>query len=308
MDSRMQQYLVEEELENYQAGWIGRREFLHRATLLGVGLGAATALASTITPSQSVSAAPPRQGTSPFSVPEDDPSVMNDRVWITSSDGKQVEAYLAWPASAMAGSALPGVVVCHENQGLNPHTEDVARRFAKAGYVALAPDLVSRVGPPTRDLADPSDIMLAYRQLDDAQNARDFAAGLDFLAAHAAVDGTKLAATGYCFGGAVIWRLATIAPQLKAAAPFYGQNPSLEDVPNIKAAMFGVYGELDTRLNEGIPAITQAMEAAGVTHQIKVYPNSQHAFHSDFRPNFNPETAPLAWTETLQWFSQHLGL
>jgi carboxymethylenebutenolidase len=308
MDQRTQRYLVEEELEQYRDGWITRREFVRRAGLLGVGMSVATALARNITPISRAGAAPLTQGTSPYSVPEGDPSVATDWVWYLSTDGVMVKAYVAWPAGASMNQSLPGAAVCHENQGLNPHTEDVARRLAKAGYVAIAPDLISRVGPPTRELSDPSDIRLAYRDLDDRQNARDFSAALDYLAAHPAVNEHQLAATGYCFGGGVIWELATIAPRLRAAAPFYGDNPPLEEVPNIRAAVFGVYGELDTRLNAGISDLEPALQAAGVTYRIQIYPNSRHAFHADFRPDYNPETAPRAWEDTLSWFAEHLGL
>jgi carboxymethylenebutenolidase len=306
MDQGTQRYLVEEELEHYRDGWISRREFIHRASLLGVGAAIATTMAGTIAPK--MFAAPLAQGTSPYSVPEGDPAVITERVHYASTDSVQVEAFVARPAAAVQSRSLPGVAVCHENQGLNPHTEDVARRFAKAGYVAIAPDLVSRVGPPTRELPDLSAIMGAYQRLEAPQNARDFLAALEWLESHGAVDGTKLAATGYCFGGGVIWRLTTIAPQLKAAAPFYGSNPPIADVPNIKAAVLGVYGDLDARINEGIPEIESALQLAGVTHRIMVYPDSEHAFHADFRPSYNQTTATQAWGDTLRWFAEHLGL
>jgi carboxymethylenebutenolidase len=152
--------------------------------------------------------------------------------------------------------------------------------------------------------------MAAYRTLDPTQNALDFAAALDLLRAQPTVDGTKLAATGYCFGGGVIWRLATLYPALTAAAPFYGENPPLDEVPNMRAAMFGVYGELDNRVNQGIPELTQALDAAGVRHSVKVYPNSQHAFHddTDVANRYNAETAAEAWVDTLNWFATYLGL
>ena len=307
MDQATQRYLVEEQLEQYRDGWINRREFIRRAGLLGVAVGIATAMAGTVTPLRRSDVAF-AQGTSPYSVPEGDPSVSTDRVSYQSTDGVMVEAYLAWPAGLPMQQSAPGVAVCHENMGLNPHTEDVARRFAKQGYVAIAPDLVSRVGPPTRELPDQSAVMAAYQQLSADQNAYDFLAALDFLKAHPAVDGTKLAATGYCFGGGVIWRLTTIAPELRAAAPFYGSNPPLEDVPNMRAAVFGVYGGLDERLNAGIPELEPALQAAGVTYRIKIYPSSEHGFHSDFRPAYNPVTAPEAWVDTLNWFAQNMGL
>jgi carboxymethylenebutenolidase len=141
-----------------------------------------------------------------------------------------------------------------------------------------------------------------------AQSARDALAAVDVLKAHPAVDASKLAATGYCAGGAVTGRLSTLSPDLRAAAPFYGSNPPIGEVPHIRAAIFGVYGELDERLNEGIPAVEAAMQAAGTMHQIKVYPDSLHGFHGDGSPAYNPVTAPEAWRDTLQWFAQHLGL
>jgi carboxymethylenebutenolidase len=304
----IEQYLVDEELWHYRQGWISRREFLRRATVLGAGAATAAAMAATVVPARRAGAAPAAQGTSPFSVPEGDPSVATDWVWYHSTDGADVKAYVAWPAGAAMAGRLPGVAVCHENQGLIPHIQDVARRFAKAGYVAIAPDLVSRFGAPTDEFAAPEDLMAAYRMLTPEQNALDMGAALDFLQAHPAVDDTKLAATGYCFGGAVTWRLTTVYPDLVAAAPFYGANPPLDQVPNIRAAVLGVYGELDQNINPGIPALTAALEAAGIRHEIKVYPNSLHAFHADHRPAFNPQTAPQAWIDTLNWFATYLRL
>src|SRR5205814_1767313 len=143
---------------------------------------------------------------------------------------------------------------------------------------------------------------------DPVQNALDFVAAVDYLKAHPAVDETKLAATGYCFGGSVIWRLATLSPDLAAVAPFYGSNPPLEDVPRIRAAVFAVYGALDERVDEGIPAIQTAMDAAGTTYQVKVYPDSPHAFHDDTSNSYVLEAAREAWIDTLDWFSQYLAL
>jgi dienelactone hydrolase len=122
------------------------------------------------------------------------------------------------------------------------------------------------------------------------------------------VDESKIAATGYCFGGGVTWRLTTQSPWVRAAAPFYGSSPPLADIPNIRAAVLGVYGELDERLNHGIPAIRSALEAAGIVHRIVVYPNSPHGFHSDTGSSFRPDTARQAWIDTLNWFAEHLEL
>ena len=300
-----QQYMVEEELEHYRDGWISRRDFLRRAVLLGAGAATATAMAASVKPARRARAAPAGQ-LSPFHVPEDDVTVTASWTSFASTDGATIAAYMAGPADA--GTArLPAVVVCHENQGANFHIRDVARRFAKQGYVALAPDLPSRVGVRT-DQVPQEEASAALGRLDPAQNALDFVAAVDFLKAQPAVDARKLAATGYCFGGGVIWRLATLSPDLGAVAPFYGSNPPLDDVTKIRAAVLAVYAGLDERINAGIPEIEAAMAAAAITYRISIYPNSAHAFHADHRPVYNPETAPQAWMETLAWFAQYLGL
>lgn len=302
----MQRYLVEEELEHYRDGWISRREFLHRAALIGVSATLAVELAGSITPAPRVHAAPPAQR-SPYSVPEGDMSVSTDWVWYRSADGTLIKAYVAWPAGAGMDGSRPGVVVCHEAGGLGPHIRDVARRFGKQGYVAIAPDLVSRTGTPT-DAMTRDEARAAHAGLNADLAAADLVAAVDFLRAHPAVDEARLAATGYCAGGARTWRLVTLVPDLKAAAPFYGANPPLNSVPRIRAAVFAVYGDLDERINAGIPAIEQAMTAAGVNYRVRVYPNSQHAFHNDTGAAYNPDTAAEAWRDTLEWFSQNLEL
>lgn len=302
-----QQYLVEEELEYYRDGWISRRDFLKRAAILGAGAATAAAMAASITPARRARAAPAAQR-SPDSVPEDDPAVATDWLWYRSTDGVELRAYLAWPASAEMNGSLPGVTVCHQNRGLQPQIRDVARRYAKQGYVAIAPDLPSRTGTATDAFPDLESLMASYRQLTPEQNALDFAASLDFLRAHRAVDERKLAATGFCFGGGVIWRLATIYPALTAAAPYYGSNPPIDQVANIRAAMFGVYPSTDDRLNAGLSAITEAMHQAGTRFKITVYPNSDHGFYDDTGNVYNPQTAPQAFADTLNWFAEHLGL
>jgi carboxymethylenebutenolidase len=306
MINGMQRYLAEEELEHYRDGWISRREFLRRATLIGVAAAAAAEMARSVVPAQPVSAAPPAQA-SPFSVPEDDPAVATDWIWYRSTDGTLIKAYVAWPAGASMDQSRPGVVVCHENRGLLAHHRDVPRRFAKQGYVALAPDLISRTGTPTDAMTD-DEGRAAFASLNVDRSAADLLAAIDVLKAHPAVDDSKLAATGYCAGSSVIWRVVVRSRDLKAAAPFYGGNPPLDEVPNIRAAVFAVYGALDERINAGIPAIEAAMMAAGVKYGLRVYPDSAHAFHNDTGASYNPETAPQAWRDTLEWFAENLGL
>jgi carboxymethylenebutenolidase len=301
-----ERYLVEEELEHYRDGWIGRRDFLRRAALLGVGAAAAAAMANSVTPRPARSA--PAAQNSPFHVPETDPAVASDWASYVSTDGVMVRAYLAWPAEPALNAQLPGVAICHENRGLQPQIRDVARRFAKQGYVAIAPDLPSRTGTPTAEMTSDEQIMEAFRSLTPEQNALDFTAALDFIRAEHPVDGGKLAATGYCFGGGVTWRLATVYPQLAAAAPFYGSGPPLESVPNIRAAMLGVYASSDDRINAGIPDLSAALDAAGVTYRVTVYPDSDHGFHNDAGRVYNQSAAVQAWMDTLNWFAEHLSL
>lgn len=302
-----QQYLVEEELEYYRDGWISRREFLKRAAILGAGAATAAAMAASITPARRARAAPAAQH-SPDSVPADDPSVATNWIRYRSTDEVELKAYLAWPAGAAMNAILPGITVCHANRGVQPQIQDVARRYAKRGYVAIAPDLPSRTGTATDEFPDLPSLMAAYRQLTPEQNALDFGASLDFLRAHPAVDGSKLGATGFCFGGGVIWRLATIYPALTAAAPYYGSNPPIEQVPAIRAAMFGVYPSTDARLNAGLSDITEAMHQAGTRFKITVYPHSDHGFYDDTGNVYNAQTAPQAFIDTLSWFAEHLGL
>lgn len=237
---------------------------------------------------------------SPFSVPEGDPAVISSLVTFTSQ-GDEVTAYLARPA---AGGVYPAVLVCHENRGLVPHIQDVARRFAKAGYVALAIDLLSREGGTAAVDRDQVPALLSGAPAD--RHVADFAAGLAYLQGLDDVDGDRIGMTGYCFGGGITWRCAVALPELKAAVPFYGPAPDLAQVPNIRAAVFGVYAEEDGRINAGMPALEQALIDAGITHQMKVYPGVNHAFHNDTGQRYVEAQATQAWLDTLAWFEEYL--
>ncbi|MBM2810979.1 MAG: Carboxymethylenebutenolidase [Chloroflexi bacterium] len=175
-----------------------------------------------------------------------------------------------------------------------------------SGYLAWPAG--SGVGPPTRELSARNAWTAAYRSLDSTQNALDFAAGVEFLMANPTVDGSKLAATGYCLGGSIIWRLTTLSPYVRAAAPFYGSDPPLADVPNIRAAVLGVYAGLDDRVNASIPRLEPALQAAGVTYRINIYPGADHGFHADTDSDYHPQAATQAWMDTLNWFAQYLDL
>ena len=309
-------YLLEEFYDDYREGEISRRTFIRRVAFL-TGSMAATVTAMTAvgcqpielpattepmpvdTPPPAAEAAAP-EAQSPFSVAEDDPAVQTEQVTFDSG-GDEIMAYLARPA---AEGVYAAVLVCHENRGLTPHIEDVARRFAKEGYVALALDLLSREGGTAAHDRDAVPALLTDAGAD--RHVGDFIAGADYLRTLEYVDGERIGMTGYCFGGGTTWRVATAMPDLAAAVPFYGPAPELDQVPNIQAAVFGVYAEQDERINAGIEALEQALIDAGTTYQIKIYPGVGHAFHNDTGERYGEEQAIQAWQDTLDWFEQHL--
>jgi carboxymethylenebutenolidase len=302
--NEMQNYLVEEMIEEYQAGRITRRELFRRATLItGSAVLASTALA--VVPTAPVLAAP-----APRATPQTGVTVSPDDADITAGpasipgDGVALIAYLSRPR---AEGVYPGVLVIHENRGLTDNQRDITRRLAKAGYVGLAIDLLSRQGG-NAGFADEGAAIGAYGQLPPEQMLGDLVTSLSYLRALPYVRADSTAAMGFCAGGAHTWRLATLDPNLRAAAPFYGSNPSLDAVPNIQAAVLAFYGGEDARLNAGIPDIERAMRDAGKTFEYVVYPGAQHAFFNDTRPEvYHPEAASDAWTRLLDWFGRYLG-
>jgi carboxymethylenebutenolidase len=237
---------------------------------------------------------------SPFSVPEGDAAVITSEVGFTSQ-GDEIMAYLARPA---ADGVYAGVLVCHENRGLNPHIRDVARRFARAGYVALAIDLLSREGGA--ESLDRDQVPGLLGQAGPERHVADFISGFGYLQSLELVDGARIGMTGYCFGGGITWDVATELPELKAAVPFYGRSPDLARVANIQAAVLGVYAEQDQRINAGIEPLEQALSDAGITHQLNVYPGVNHAFHNDTGQRYVEAQATQAWLDTLDWFEQYL--
>jgi carboxymethylenebutenolidase len=247
-----------------------------------------------------VSAGPVPGAKSPLSVPEGAAGLTTATVAF-GADGTAVSGYLARPASGAAG---PAVLVCHENRGLTPHIQDVARRFAKAGYAALAPDLLSREGG-TGSL-DPDAVPGALTKAGSARHVADFAAAFDYLHAQDFVDAGRIAMNGYCFGGGITWQAATELPGLKATAAFYGPAPDLNRVAEIKAAVFGVYAELDQRITGAMPALRDALDATTVPHQLTVYPGVDHAFHNDTGGRYNRAQATAAWNDMLSWFGKYV--
>ncbi len=214
-----------------------------------------------------------------------------------SSGGDSVNAYLAKPGG---GGSVPGVVVIHENRGLVPYLRDVADGLASNGYMAVVPDMLSREGG-TEAVAD---IPPVLSEIPRDRHTTDALAAIQFLKDQGA---TKIGIIGFCFGGAVTWRAAVASADLSAAVPFYGSNPPLEGVSDIKAAVFAVYGALDERVNAGIDDMMAALKAAGTTHDHKVYADAPHAFHNHTNAErHNAAAAKDAWADALAWFDKHL--
>jgi len=213
-----------------------------------------------------------------------------------------IRAYLVRPASA-GNALLPVVLVIHENRGLNPHIEDITRRLALEGFMALAPDALSPLGgyPGDEDKA-----RTAFATLDQAKTREDFLATVAWLRARADGNG-KLGATGFCYGGGVVHWLATRLPQLNAAVPFYGNTPAPDQAALVKAPLLVQLAAVDERINAAWPAYEAALKAAGVKVEAHHYPGTQHGFNNDTTPRYDEAAARLAWGRTVAFFKQHLG-
>jgi carboxymethylenebutenolidase len=198
------------------------------------------------------------------------------------------------------------VAICHENAGTAEHFRDVARRFAKAGFVAIHLDLLSREGGTEAVPANERAAALTAPGKADLF-VQDFRSAIAYLQAQESVRPESIAMTGYCFGGSVSWNVACREPNLKAVAPFYGPPAFPEELANIRAAALGVFGENDARVNASIPTVEAGLSKAGVPHRLVTYPGAMHAFFNDTRPNYHAEAATQAWSDTLEWFATHLG-
>ena len=310
--SQFETYLVHEFVEDYGDGIMSRRDMMHRvlhitgsvattATVL-TQLGVTSAAAEESTSAPTATSNAPR---SSVSVPEVDPRITAADVTFPGADGEQVAAYQAIPTSG--DGPFPVVLICHENRGLTPHIQDVARRWATQGYLAAALDLLSREGG-TASIADPAEIPALLSDKSKLQrHVDDFKAAAAYYATQDNADAARLGMTGFCFGGGITWRATTQMPELRGAAPYYGPPPPLEDVPNIRAAVFGVYSDdPDDFANKGREELIAALEEAGVTFEVKVYPNTQHAFHNDTGPRWNEEQALAAWHDTVAWFELYV--
>jgi carboxymethylenebutenolidase len=308
---QVERYLIHEFIEDYEDGLLNRRGLVRRVIGITGGVAAAATVLTAfgvrpVLNAEAQDSTPvPIESQSPISVAADDPRIEGESL---SFEGNETTllAYQAKPAGA--AGALPLVLVCHENRGLTEHIRDIARRWAVEGYLAVAVDLLSRQGG-TDALADPADAPgLLTNGVDMNRHVADFRAALDYyLALDGVVDPDKLAMQGFCFGGGVTWRAAEQFPELKAASPYYGPIPPIEEVPNIKAAIFGAYSDdPDDFANEGLDELEAALDAAGVTYEIKIYPGTGHAFNNDTGARYNEEQALAAWADTVAWFAKYV--
>jgi len=236
-------------------------------------------------------------------VPSDDPAIVAGDISF-EGNGTTMRAYQARPKDAPAG--VPLVLICHENRGLTDHIRDVARRYAREGYVACAVDLLSHEGG-TAAVQDPAQVPALLSGADPARHVGSFQAAVDYYKGQTSIAADRIGMTGFCFGGSITWRSAAAIPDLKAAVPYYGPPPPLDQVPNIKAAVLGVYSDdPEDGANRGRADLVAALEAANVPHEIKEYPDTQHAFHNDTGQRYKQEQALAAWRDTLDWFDRYL--
>ncbi|MGD2085825.1 MAG: dienelactone hydrolase family protein [Candidatus Aminicenantes bacterium] len=232
-------------------------------------------------------------------IPKDDPRLHAEYIKYPGETG-EVRAYLARPKG---DTKLPGVIVIHENRGLQPHIEDVNRRVALEGYLAIAPDALSPLGGTPADVDEARSLM---RKLDYPSTVKNFVAAVKYLKTHPQATG-KVGCMGFCWGGAMTNQVAVNSPDLAAAAPFYGRQPKAEDVPKIKASLLCHYGGLDKRINEGIEAFEAALKAASIEYKIFIYEGAQHAFFNDTSAQrYHKEAAQLAWKRTIAFFKEKL--
>ncbi|WP_299649364.1 dienelactone hydrolase family protein [Sphingomonas bacterium] len=280
--------------DQYVHGSLSRRGFLDGSARVLGSVAAASAVLGALTP----------DFVGAQVVAPDDKRIATTRVDIASPEGSgTIKAYVARPKGASRRSRKPVVLVIHENRGLNPHIEDIARRLATAGFIAVAPDALTALGgyPGTEDAA-----RALFGKLDQARIFTDFLAAARW--AEALPDGNgKLGATGFCYGGGIVGRLATRMPSLRAGAPFYGSPPPIEGIPAIKAELVVHLAANDERVNAQWPAAEAALKAAKTRAQILVYPGVEHGFNNDTTPRFDKAAADLAWARTLALFRKRLG-
>jgi len=283
-----------EAYNQYIHGHIDRRSFMTRINAIAATSVAATAMIEALTPNYAAA-----QQVSPT-----DPRIKTERVTVPSPNGNgSIKGYLVRPASA-GSNKLPSILVVHENRGLNPHIEDVARRLALENFMAFAPDGLTSVGGYPGDDEKGGEL---FGKVDRAKMAEDLYTAAVWLKSRPDSTG-RLGVTGFCFGGGIANSLAVrMGSDLQAAVPFYGGAPPVADVPKIKAAVLVHHGGEDKRLVDGWPAYDEAMKTAGVTHEGHIYPGAVHGFNNDATPQrYNKAAADEAWKRTVDWFNKYV--
>jgi len=278
--------------DKYVHGGIDRRAFLDGAQKFAVGGVTAAALLEMLKPNYAWA----------VQVEPNDSRIKSETATVQSPQGNgSIKGYLVRPANATG--KLPVVLVVHENRGLNPYIEDVARRLAVANYIAFAPDGLTSVGGYPGDEEKATQL---FMKVDGGKMRQDFLASANWLKERPDSTG-KLGVVGFCFGGTVTnWLAVQLGSGLSAAVPFYGGQPTAEDAAKIKAPLLANYGELDTRITSGWPAFDAELTAAKVPHEGYVYMGANHGFHNDTTPRYDEAAAKLAWQRTLDWFNKYL--
>ncbi len=277
--------------DDYAHNRIDRRDFMQKLSAHAVGGLTVAALMSFLMPDYKGA----------VQITSDDPRLKSEFVnYQSAKGGGTIKALLSKPVDAK--KKLGGIVVVHENRGLNPHIEDVARRAALAGFISIGPDALTPLGGyPGND--DEGRTLQSKR--DRNEMLEDFIAAYEFLKNHKDCNG-KVGVVGFCFGGWISNMMAVRIPELSAAVPFYGGQPAVEDVPKIKAPLLLHYGELDTRVNEGWPAYEIALKENKKEYTTYIYPNTNHGFHNDTTPRYDKAAAELAWKRTTDFFTEKL--
>ena len=278
--------------DDYAHNKIGRRQFVEKLSVYAIGGITVNSLLSFITPNY----------IDTLLVQPDDERIDSDYVnYESPNGGGTIKGLLSKPSNTK--TKLPGIVVVHENRGLNPYIEDVGRRCALAGFITIAPDALSPLGGyPGND----DDGRALQQKRDRNEMLEDFIAAYDYLKSHADCDG-NIGVVGFCFGGWVSNMMAARIPTLKASVPFYGGQPSAEDTAKIKAALMLQYAGLDTRVNAGWPDYEKALKANNIEHTAYFYPEVNHGFHNNTTPRYDEASATLAWERTIAFFREKLS-
>lgn len=275
--------------EDYRKGRTSRRDFLKKLAMVAGSTAAALALIPVLEDNAILAAGKPKK----------ESDLVTEFIKYPGATG-EMRAYIARPKK---GKKFPAVIVIHENRGLVPHIQDVTRRMAKEGFLALAPDALSPVGGTPEDITNVGEL---FKKLNSEETTKNFVAAVQYLKTHPKSNG-KVGCTGFCWGGAMTNQVAVNSPDLNAAVPYYGRQPSAEDVAKIKAPLMAHYAETDAGINAGIAAFEEALKNNNKEYQIFSYPGTGHGFNNDTNAGrYNAEAAKLAWDRTVAFFKEKL--